>query len=149
MKTFIGTKIIKARPITRGEYNAYRGWMPPEGEEQNVEGYLVEYTDGGTPNHPDHAGYVSWSPKQQFDGAYVEIPDTCTDLAPHQVRVVAEKAQLDDRIEKLGAFIGDIGSPGPVFGTLPDADRYRLYRQYNLMREYSAILGDRIAAFPA
>ncbi|MFP3638131.1 DUF2829 domain-containing protein [Paraburkholderia sp. SIMBA_054] len=70
MQQYIGSKIINAKPMTRGEYNAYRGWQPPVGEEQNVDGCLVEYTDGGAPNTPDFAGYVSWSPKEQFDGAY-------------------------------------------------------------------------------
>lgn len=143
MKTFIGTKIIKAKPITRGEYNAYRGWTPPEGEEQNVEGYLVEYTDGGTPNHPDHAGYVSWSPKEQFDGAYIEIPAAGRSLAPHQLRVVAEKAQLDERREKLLAFI----QTSPVFKTLSESEAGLLQDQWETMCHYSVILGDRIAAF--
>lgn len=67
---FIGTKTILARALTRGDYNAYRGWNPPAGEDQSVQGYLVEYTDGGTPNDPRHTGYISWSPKEQFDNAY-------------------------------------------------------------------------------
>jgi hypothetical protein len=70
-------------------------------------------------------------------------------LAPHQLRVIDEKAELDARIEKLSTFIGDIGSFGPVFQTLPDAERMRLYAQYRVMREYSDILGERIAAFGA
>lgn len=72
MKRYIGTKIILAIAMTRGDYNAKRGWTPPEGEDQTTEGYLVEYTDGGQPNHPDHAGYISWSPKEQFENAYRE-----------------------------------------------------------------------------
>ena len=36
MKRYIGTKVILARPLTRGEYNAYRGWTPPEGEDQSA-----------------------------------------------------------------------------------------------------------------
>lgn len=30
----------------------------------------MEYQDGGKPNHPSHVGYISWSPKAQFDAAY-------------------------------------------------------------------------------
>lgn len=81
MKTYIGSKIINAKPMTRGEYNTYRGWKAPEGEEQNVDGYLVEYTDGGGPNTPDYAGYVSWTPKPQFDGAYRETSGMSFGLA--------------------------------------------------------------------
>lgn len=56
--------------MSLGDYNAKRGWTPPEGEDQTAEGYLVEYTDGGKPNHPDHSGYISWSPREQFEKAY-------------------------------------------------------------------------------
>lgn len=70
MKHYLGTKLIKARPMTRGEYNAYRNWPAPEGEDQNAAGYLVEYQDGGKANHPDHAGYISWSPADVFERSY-------------------------------------------------------------------------------
>lgn len=70
MKLYIGTKAVLARPMTRGEYNDYRGWTPPEGEDQAVDGFLVEYLAGGAPNHPGHDGYVSWSPADVFLRAY-------------------------------------------------------------------------------
>lgn len=70
MKHYIGTKAIAARPMSRGEYNTYRGWTLPADEDGSDEGYLVEYLDGGKPNVEGHAGYVSWSPKEQFDAAY-------------------------------------------------------------------------------
>lgn len=71
--TYIGTKMVKATPMTRQDYNTYRGWELPADENGADEGYLVEYLDGGKPNHPDHHGYISWSPKEQFDGAYDSI----------------------------------------------------------------------------
>lgn len=71
MQQYIGTKIINAKPMTRGEYNDWRGWKLPENENGADEGYLVEYTDGGEPNMPAHfKGYVSWSPKDVFENAY-------------------------------------------------------------------------------
>lgn len=70
MQKFYGTKLIAAKPMTRLEYNKFRGWELPSDEDGADEGYLVEYLDGGKPNHPEHAGYVSWSPKEQFDKAY-------------------------------------------------------------------------------
>ena len=70
MKMFIGTKMILARPMGRGEYNTYRGWECPADENPEDEGFLVEYVDGGRANHPDHAGYISWSPKDVFERAY-------------------------------------------------------------------------------
>lgn len=72
MKFFIGTKEVYAAPMNRQMYNDYRKWELPEDENGADEGYLVEYPDGGN-NHPDHAGYISWSPKKQFEEAYTEI----------------------------------------------------------------------------
>lgn len=70
MQTYIGTKIIKASPMTRQQYNDYRGWQLPEDENGDDEGYLVEYVDGGQSNHANHEGYISWSPKDVFENAY-------------------------------------------------------------------------------
>lgn len=67
---YIGTKMVNAEPMTRAAYNVFRGWELPADENGDDEGYLVEYLDGGKPNTTTHAGYVSWSPKEQFDNAY-------------------------------------------------------------------------------
>jgi len=66
-----------------------------------------------------------------------------SNLAPHQQRVVDEKAALDEKIALLTQFIA--GSQ--VFGGLPLDERGRLKRQRLAMIEYSDILGERIAAF--
>lgn len=65
MKKYIGTKIIEAKPMNRGEYNNYRGWTIPENENPEDEGYLVKYPDG----------YESWSPKKQFEKTYRAFED--------------------------------------------------------------------------
>jgi hypothetical protein len=72
MKKYIGSKLIQATPMNRADYNAYRGWELPTDENGADQGYLVEYIDGGKPNHEKHQGYISWSPKEQFDNAYQE-----------------------------------------------------------------------------
>lgn len=69
-KTYIGTKLIKATPMTRLEYNEYRGWTLPENENGADTGFLVEYLDGGQANDPRHVGYISWSPEAVFERAY-------------------------------------------------------------------------------
>lgn len=75
MTEYIGTKRVNGRKMTRQEYNDYRGWKLPSDEDGTDEGYLVEYLDGGKPNHPDHTGYISWSPKLQFENAYKDVSD--------------------------------------------------------------------------
>lgn len=70
MNQYIGTKIINAVPMTRLEYNIFRGWELPADENGADEGFLVEYLDGGQANTPQYAGYVSWSPADVFYRAY-------------------------------------------------------------------------------
>lgn len=81
MKTYIGTKIVKLKPMTRAEWCAYRGWALPVNENGADAGYLVEYTDGGKPNVAGHDGYVSWTPKEQADAAYRETSGMSFGLA--------------------------------------------------------------------
>ncbi len=78
MKQHIGTKIVNATPMNRLDYNVFRGWDLPKDEDGTDEGYLVEYTDGGAPNTSHYKGYVSWSPKEQFDNAYEDTSEAMT-----------------------------------------------------------------------
>ena len=62
MKKYIGTKVIKAEPMTMTEAQKVLGReIKPATIEED--GYLVEYKDG----------YKSWSPKSVFDEAYREV----------------------------------------------------------------------------
>jgi hypothetical protein len=63
-------------------------------------------------------------------------------MKPHQQRVVTEKQDLDEKLEKLNAF-----GRGDVFPTLPAEEQERLIRQSKIMDQYSVVLGERIAAF--
>jgi len=73
MQEYYGTKCIAAKPMTRAQYNEFRGWTVPANEDGADDGYLVEYQDGGKPNVEGYAGYVSWSPKEQFENVYQPI----------------------------------------------------------------------------
>lgn len=70
MKQYLGVKLIHAKPMTRADYNTFRGWELPANENGADEGYLVEYLDGGQANTKEYTGYVSWSPKDVFERAY-------------------------------------------------------------------------------
>lgn len=67
MKKYIGTKVIKAEPMTMKEAQKVLGrkiaTLKPVTVDEN--GYLVEYKDG----------YKSWSPKDVFESAYYEAGD--------------------------------------------------------------------------
>lgn len=71
--------------------------------------------------------------------------DTKKDVRPlFQQRVVQEKVELDDKIINLDKFLLT-----ETFHGLPAAEQDRLERQFDVMKEYASILGERIAAFPA
>ena len=70
MNKYVGIKFVRAKPMTRLAYYQLRGWTLPEDENGDDQGYLVEYLDGGKPNLQGYEGYVSWTPKEQFDNAY-------------------------------------------------------------------------------
>lgn len=74
MQKYIGTKEIKAIPMSRGEYNKLRGWEVPTDENPNDEGYLVEQVNSKK-NHPNFDGYISWSPKNVFEATYQNISE--------------------------------------------------------------------------
>lgn len=63
-------------------------------------------------------------------------------LLPHQQRVVAERAELRERLDKLGVFVN-----GATFPNVDYAEQNRLLRQQNLMMELLDVLDERIAAF--
>jgi hypothetical protein len=64
------------------------------------------------------------------------------ELQPHQQRVVAEKAELDERLNKLLAF-----NSTQTYQELPAEDRDLLFEQASYMQAYSSVLGLRIARF--
>lgn len=41
MNVYIGTKVVRARPMSRQAYNDLRGWQVPDDENPTDEGYLV------------------------------------------------------------------------------------------------------------
>ena len=63
-------------------------------------------------------------------------------LLPHQQRVLQEKKELDEKLERLRAFLAS-----PAALNVPDDERTRLQSQLHIMREYSGILLDRINVF--
>jgi len=129
---FISHKKVKRCPMDRADYNIYRGWELPKDEDGSDDGYLVEYLDGGKPNHPEHSGYISWSPKEQFDHGYTQV------LEEYQERVVVEKQNLDDKIVKLNNFLIENSAK---------QDCSDLGNQYEAMLKYSSILEKRISLF--
>lgn len=138
---YIGTKIVLAQAMTRAAFLTYIDRDIDPKTNGTDDGYLVEYTDGGAPNHPDHKGFISWCPKAQFESQNLAIGDI-GHLQPHQQRVVAELEQLADRVEKLEAFLAT-----PFYAGLPEDEQQLLKMQADAMVLYMGILNTRTAKF--
>ena len=123
-KRYVGTKTIDARPMTRGEYNAYRTWTPPEGEDQSTAGYLVEYVDGGAANDSRHVGYISWSPADVFERSYKEQATTLI-----QPKISGYR--------QLGKVEADLMNEAKALGSAFEELIVRL-RQYHAMQSHAA-----------
>ena len=64
-------------------------------------------------------------------------------MEAYQERVVAEKAELDERTTKLAQFVVN----DERFKSIFIEEQVRLRQQLTLMELYSEVLGKRIAAF--
>lgn len=95
MHQYIGTKLIRAQAMSRAEYNDYRGWELPANESGDDLGFLVEYLDGGQSNHPNHSGYISWSPADVFSRAYRPATGLTFGMA-------LEALKLGERVARAG-----------------------------------------------
>ena len=133
-----GTKRVHAKPMNRGDYNVYRGWEVPADENPSDEGYLVENVDGGKPNDSRHAGYISWSPVDVFECTYKPVL-----VGGMTFGQALEAIKTGQRIARLDEFM----RRNPTFTTLDAPERDRLEIQLDVMRDYSGILGERIANF--
>lgn len=135
MKKFIGTKIIEAKEMNRGDYNKYRGWKIPDNEDPKDEGYLVKYSDG----------YESWSPRKQFEEAYREfdvtkLPSTAALMQSdnYKERFMAEYKQLVIRYKGLLSMLKKWD--GGKLEFTPTCPRSTYTLQVEAMRKYIAVL---------
>jgi hypothetical protein len=63
-------------------------------------------------------------------------------MEAYQERVVAEKHELDSKIEKLDRFV-----KSDIYNTVPPPERVRLVMQLHYMKGYSGVLAERIINF--
>lgn len=123
MQLYIGTKQVLAVSMTLGAYNEYRGWESPDNGDEP--GYLVEYTDGGKPNHLKHQGYISWSPKAQFDAAYRPTTGMSFGLALEALKLGKKVARHDWNGKDMWLMLirgKDVQIHHPGFGPVNEHD---------------------------
>lgn len=125
LKHYTGTKTIMATPMTRGEYNALRGWEVPADEDPADLGYLVQYENDSKANVEGFDGYISWSPQKPFEEAYRAS-------GTYDQRLLIEMEELAKKIFKLDEYVRNMD---------PDReDFYLLNIQLGVMQPYYAVL---------
>lgn len=98
LRTYIGTKQIKAFPMSWGDYCKLRGFEVGD-KHPNTIGYIVEYplTEDSTPNVEGFDGYVSWSPVRAFEEAYM-----VAEHETHLIRIEISRTRKEiERLEKI------------------------------------------------
>lgn len=125
MKTYVGTKTVKAEPMN--ELAALEKGYVRENEDNHErrEGYHVQYTT------PDGSIYNSWSPKSVFEKAY-RVAETPTD------RIKIELEELNTRFAKGIEYLTN-ESYALIYPT-----KALLSAQIETEREYSYLLNDRL-----
>ena len=126
MKKDIGTKEVSATPAWRVDGKIYPKEGPVPRSMNREDGYEVIYEDG----------HKSWSPKDVFEKAY-KASETYAD------RLLIEKAELEDRLQKCESFINSEKFREVV------KDEYQsslLQLESQSMREYYNILVHRLFA---
>lgn len=121
MKKYIGTKVIKAEPMTVTEAQVLGVEIKPATVEEN--GYLVEYK----------YGYKSWSPKSVFDETY-KPAETFLD------RLAVEQQELTEKVDKLRKFL----SLEDALMKVGSFQFVRMTEQLEAMEKYLNILTRRI-----
>lgn len=129
MKRYIGTKIINATPMNRGEYNRYRGWPIPADEDPTDKGYLVQYSDG----------YESWSPEKQFNEAYKECDSMTFGLAVEALKKGLKVARKGWNGKGMYLYL--------VHGFDCDKDNLRNEASLHLPKDEMAMHGTGVATF--
>lgn len=129
MMQYTGTKTIMATPMSRGEYNALRGWEVPADEDPTDLGYLVMYPSGGKPNVEGFSGYVSWSPSKPFTESYKKSGSFVD-------RLMIERDELHLKICKLDEFLR--------FSNRSDTQHELMEVQLDAMKSYYKVLNLRI-----
>jgi hypothetical protein len=89
MVAFAGTSLVHAATMTRQEYNDYRGWQLPEGENGEDQGYLIE-DRAGKKNTEQLNGFVQWLPKDEFDRKFKPQPK----VTPERIKELLTRVQL-------------------------------------------------------
>lgn len=137
MNTYIGSKLVTAVPMSQATYCHFRSQPIPEDSWGHAEGFMVEDPKGKA-NTMSYTGQMSWMPRLQFESEYLDL-GAIRHEAPYRQRLLAELAQLQEKLSGLLLFI-----KSDAFYKLSFKERELLLEQSRVMTRYVFILEDRI-----
>lgn len=108
MELFIGTKAVRAKPMTYSEFSALKNLV----RDSNEEGYLVEYLNSPNNEVVGFDNYISWSPKAVFEESYFKSGKMSFGLAFEAMRMgfIVSNEQLEKEGKK-GILLDGNGTP--------------------------------------
>ena len=119
---YTGTKTVYAAPLNRADAASRLGRNLKSDNNDEEEGYLVQYKDG----------YQSWSPKSTFEEAYMPS-ETFID------RMRIELIDIHSRIVKLHGFMLSY-----KYRKLSYVEQSMIVRQFTAMHDYHDALANRL-----
>ncbi len=138
MQIYIGSRLVKAIPMTQQAFSTYTSDGQPAYESPDTEGFLLEDPKGNS-NHPDHAGQITWMHAMHFRSEFhcMSLPDSAPDYIQ---RLVGEWVLLQQKLADLQIFL-----KSDKFLKLPFTSRELLQEQARVMSRYITILEERLA----
>lgn len=99
MEKYIGVKLVQAEQMREHVFYKEKHGKYPDGDHGDREGYKVVYPDG----------YESWSPKDVFEKAYLQVGNnnTITEQNVHDFVKEIDKSQWGDKTTIVNATLAN------------------------------------------
>lgn len=105
MRHYTSVQSVQACHMTRGDYNTYRGWTMPEGENGSDPGYLVKPASGPTSDDQD---YVTWMPANIFERGHQQSESMGFGAAIEDLKM-GDRQRLKEAYDQVFRLHHDLG----------------------------------------
>lgn len=129
--TYVGTNVVHALPMTRGNYNVLKGWALPVDQDAEDNGYLIQ--EGFT-------GHLTWKPQDVFEKIFdvnVRVRQEPKNLI---TALVEERDGMLARVTETISFINS-----DSFALMSHETQGDLHEQLEAMQLYVKVLNTRVS----
>lgn len=128
--TYVGTNVVHALPMTRGDYNKIQGWIVPVDQDAEDNGYLIQ---------EGLSGHLTWKPQDVFEKIFdinLRVRQEPKNLI---TALIEERDQLALRVDETISFIHS-----ESFALMSQETQGDLHQQLEAMQLYLAVLNTRV-----